>query len=187
MTGTIEIEKNVSSIELLWIQAYQYVDMWANLETHRENVLLQTTKFLAENLRKSKTNLNDFSKQISKELCELEKTSREELLTSAAVIHRIFPFRSFEEINMRFDKYKNQTYEVFFNTLDNLTNDKLVDKYINDLDKYIEFKQNNRNLFVENLKESTSNFHTNQFPLINSLTDNIKSLLFPFNSYMERS
>ncbi|MFD4704923.1 hypothetical protein ACFWM3_08635 [Gottfriedia sp. NPDC058432] len=187
MPGTIEIEKNSSSLELLWRQAFQFVDMWANGETHRESVLLQTIRFLADNLKQSKTNINDFSKHISNELYELERASREEILMSTTVIQRIFPFRSFEEINNRFDKYKNQTYEAFFTTIDHLTNDKLVEKYICDLEKYIEFKRNNRNQFMEYLKETSTIFQPNQYPFINQLTTHLKNLLFPFNSYMERS
>jgi hypothetical protein len=187
MVKTKKVEKNVSSLELLWNQAFINLDAWVESEEVREDHLLQSAKNLAENVKRNQTNFKELSKQFSKELFELENKSREELLLATISLQSLFPIKSNEEINNQLDYLKNKTSELVSKPFDNIGNAKFVENYVSVVEKYIEFKRNNRNLYVNKVKDTALIIQANQSRLLNLITKPVKNVIFPFNKFIERS
>jgi len=187
MVKNKKLDKNVSSVELLWNQAFINLDSWVEREEVREDHFLQSAKNLAENVKKNQTNFKELSKQFSKELFELENKSKEELLLATISLRNLFPIKSNEEINKQLGYLKNKTTELVSKPFDQMENAKFVENYVSLVEKYIEFKRNNRNLYVSNVKETALNIQANQCALLNLITKSVRNVMFPFNKFIERS
>jgi hypothetical protein len=64
MTGVKEIKKNGSFIDQLWNQSFQIIDNWDEGESFREEVLLQSSKQLAENVKQNQTNVPNYKRTV---------------------------------------------------------------------------------------------------------------------------
>ncbi|MGG1677210.1 hypothetical protein ACIFOT_15845 [Neobacillus sp. NRS-1170] len=187
MTKKKVIEENISSKELLWKHAFQQVDSWIERENSREEILLKSAKQLAKNVKQNQNNLIEITQQFSKELRHLEKTSRVEVLTSTTGLQALVPFKSYEEINDSFDHLWNKASEFINTPFEKLMNVSNPENIINGLEKYIEFRRNNRNLFVNNIKGTANSIQSHQLELLNTVRNQIKNVIFPFHRYLERS
>jgi hypothetical protein len=177
-------EKNGSFIDQLWNQAIQKIDEWVEGENFQEEVLLQSSKRLAESVKQNQTNVSELINQITRELFELEEMSREQILASTTSLHNLTLLNSFEEINDQVDQIKNLSSELLTSPLDNLLKGNYSETIINTLDKYIEHRRNVRNLYVKNIKETFSIIQKNQITFINFLTNPLENVFFPLNKYM---
>ncbi|MGG1674336.1 hypothetical protein ACIFOT_01175 [Neobacillus sp. NRS-1170] len=184
---TKEINKNSSTIEMLWNQLFQNLDSWTVRESFRENTLLQAANLFAENVKRNQANVMDLVNQFSKEVKNWEKTSREELLTATISLQSLFPIKSYEDINDQLDHIKNQSSESILNSLENLVNIQIVDQYVSALAKYIELRRNNRILYVKSVKEVASIIQMNQNTFLSIFTNQVKNVFLPFGRFMERS
>lgn len=184
MTVVNKIEKNGSFIDQLWNQSIQMIDDWDEGEYFREEVLLQSSIQLAENVIQNQTNAKELINQFKKELFKWEEMSREQLLTSNTVLHNLILINSFEEINNQVDQIKNLSSELLTSPLNNLLKGNYSDSIINTLDNYIEKRRNYRNYYVKNIKETFSIIQKNQITFLNFLTNPIENVFFPFNKYM---
>jgi hypothetical protein len=187
MTVKTENEKNVSSLDLLWNQAFQEVDAWVERANYREEVIIQSAKQLAESVKRNQKNRNELTEQFSKELGEWEKKSREELLSATTGLQYLFPLKSYEEINKQLDQVQSKTGELTAIPFRNLANGENVDSFVAAFTKYIEFIQKNRNQYVTNMKETASIIQNNQRAFMKVMTNQVKNMFFPFHKYMERS
>jgi len=184
MTVVNKIEKNGSFIDQLWNQSIQMIDDWDEGEYFREEVLLQSSIQLAENVKQNQTNANELINHFKKELFKWEEMSREQLLTSNTVLHNLILINSFEEINYQVDQIKNLSSELLTSPLNNLLKGNYSDSIINTLDNYIKKRRNYRNFYVKNIKETSSIIQKNQIIFLNFLTNQIENVFFPFNKYM---
>jgi ribosomal protein S17E len=187
MSQNHENENHSSSLELLWNQAFQKVEEWIDQETIREECLLQAANQFADNLQGNKSDIKELTTQFSKELRQWEKTSREELLTATTPLMAVFPIKSYEEINNTIDQLWNKVTESVANPFDNHISGNFGDNVAAALEKYIEFRRNNRNLYVQNVKEIATIFQTNQLALLQTVTSQVKNVLFPLNIFMEQA
>ncbi|PGY12994.1 hypothetical protein [Bacillus sp. AFS031507] len=187
MVETKEIEKNVSSLELLWNQEFQNLDAWVERENIREDNLLKTAKLFAENAKRNQSNLKELVNQFSKELSDWEKTSREELLTATINLQTFLPIKSYEEINDELDNLHNKSSEFITSPLTKFENSKYVDQYVAAIEKYIDFRRNNRNWYIKNVKETASIIQTNQYNFFKIITKQVRNVFLPFNRYIEQS
>ncbi|HZG72294.1 MAG TPA: hypothetical protein VEY51_12235 [Chondromyces sp.] len=185
-------EKNVkdkrdSSFEMLWNQAFQELDAWVERANYREDVMIQSAKQFAENLKRNQANLKELTEQFSQEIREWEKTSREELLTTTTGLQFLFPVKSYEEVNKQLDQLQDKREEFVSIPVQSLLDGERVDYFVTALEQYIEFRRKNRNLYVKNMKESASIIKDNQRAILNIMSNQMKNVLFPFNKYMERA
>jgi hypothetical protein len=187
MTNKNENQKNVSSVDLLWDQAFQEVDAWVERATYREDVLLQSAKEFAENAKRNQKNLKELTEQFSRELREWEKTSREELLTTTTGLQYIFPMKSYEDINNQLDLVQSKSAEFTSNPFQSLVNGENVYNFVSALEQYVEFRRENRKQYVKNVKETASIIQENQRAFLTIMTNQMKNVFFPFNKYMERA
>ncbi|MGG1677176.1 hypothetical protein ACIFOT_15670 [Neobacillus sp. NRS-1170] len=180
-------EKNLSSLELLWNQAFQKLEAWVEQETKREDLHLQTARQFADKVKVNNSNIKEITNQFSKELRQWEKTSREELFTATTPLMALFPLKSYEEINNNLDQLWNKSTESAAKPFNQLFNCRYGDNIVANLEKFIEFRRYNRNLYVTNLKEKASFFQTNQLAFLKTVNNQVKNVLFPFHNYMERA
>ncbi|MEH7014787.1 hypothetical protein V7087_28965 [Neobacillus niacini] len=187
MVETKGIEKNITSLELLWNQAFQNLDAWVEREKIREDNLLKTTKLFAENVKRNQSNLKELVNQFSKELFDWEKTSREELLTATISLQTFFPIKSYEEINDNLDTIHNKSSEIISSPFTNLAKSEYADQYVAAIEKFIEFRRNNRNWYIKNVKETASIIQTNQNKFLKIISKQVRNVFLPFNRYIEQS
>lgn len=180
-----QIEKNTSnsSLDLLWDQAFEQLDAWVERTEFREEVLLQSVLQFAENVKRNHKNSKELSEQFSKELHHWEKISREELLNATTVLQYFFPVKSYEEINKQLDDVQNNTVKLTSGA--NLLNGEHVDNFVSVLKDHVEFRQNNRYLYVENMKQTASIIQNKQRDFLKIMNNQMKNVFFPFHTYME--
>ncbi|MDR6998350.1 hypothetical protein [Neobacillus niacini] len=175
MTEIKGLEKNGSGLNQLLNHSIQIIDDWDKRENSREDVLLQFIKQLAENVKQNQTNLNKLIIRFVKELFEWEEISREELLSSTASLNNLFLFQSYEEINNQVDQIKKQSSEVLTGLLNNLLKSEYPDTIKSTLEKYIENRRNNRELYVKNANQMFSIIQTSQKTFFNFVTNPFKN------------
>ncbi|MGG0174744.1 hypothetical protein [Gottfriedia acidiceleris] len=178
------IEENVSSEELLWNKALQQIDNWVESEHKHEEMLLQLVDQLGERVKQNQSTLTEITQQFSKELLDWEKKSRVELLTATTSLQSLFPFKSYDEINNRFDDFWKKASEFINTPMENLMNASNPDHFLNLLEKFIEGERNNRNLFIKTLKETTTNIQSKQLLLLNLIRNQIENMVFPIQKYL---
>ena len=176
-----QIEKNETYLELLWDQTFQQVDSWVQQEEFQEDILLQFANKFAENVKRNQKNRKELSEHFSEKVREWEKASREELLTTTTALKNLFPTKSYEEINRQLDDIQNKTAEITLTPFTNLDQGDQVDKVVQALEQYVEFRRTNRNLFVKNVKESASIIRENQRVLLELMTKQVQNIFFPFH------
>lgn len=185
MAEIYDIKNHPSSLALLWNQALGQVDAWSKRAEFNEEVLLQSANQFAENVKRNQSNIKELTEQFSKELQNWEKTAREELLTTTAGMQYLFPVKSYEEINTQLDDVQNKTANLTLSPLGHLLKGEQVDKFVSALGQYIEFRRNNRNLYVKNVKETASIIQDNQRAFFKIMADQVKNVFFPFQKYMD--
>ncbi|EKN70979.1 hypothetical protein BABA_03929 [Neobacillus bataviensis LMG 21833] len=176
-----QIQKNETYLELLWDQTFQQVDSWVQQAQFHEDILLQFTNNFAENVKRNQKNSKELRENFLEKVREWEKASREELLTTTTALKNLFPTKSYEEINQQLDDIQNKTAEITFTPFNNLDNSDQVDKLVRALEQYVEFRRNNRILFVKNVKETASIIRENQSVLLELMTKQVKNIFFPFH------
>ncbi|OLO25631.1 hypothetical protein BTR23_24325 [Alkalihalophilus pseudofirmus] len=180
-------EDSLTSLDLLWKQSLQELDAWSERACYREQVLLNSTKHLVENLKRNQTNMKDFIEQFVKEQRDWEKVAREELLTSTSHLQYLFPIQSFEEINRFVDNFQVKATEISNIPVYSLSNAEVLERFVQSVEQFVEFRKNSRIQFIENLKGTLKIIHENQRGMVQLFTKQVKNVLFPFNMYMERS
>lgn len=174
-------QKNETNLELLWDQTFQQVDSWVQQAEFHEDILLQFANKFAENVKRNHKNRNELTEHFSEKVREWEKASREEFLTTTTALQNLFPTKSYEEINNQLDDIQNKTAEITLTLFNNLDKGDQVDKAVHSLEQYVEFRRNNRILFVKNVKETASNIRENQSVLLELMTKQVKNIFFPFH------
>lgn len=178
---------DVTSIDLMWNQALEAVDAWAEKANSSEKVLLNSAREFADHVKRNQNNMKKLTEQFSKEFREWERTSREELLTMTTSLQYIFPVKSYEELNNQLDYVQKRAEDVALNPYHYLAKGGRTDYFVDLLDQYITFNQDNRKQYVNHVKEFISILRENQRVLVNMMENQIKSIFFPFNKYLENT
>lgn len=180
-------EENVTSLDLLWKQSLQELDAWCEQASFREEALLSSTKQLTENIKRNQENVRELVDQFNKEQRNWEQVAREELLSSTTSLQYLFPIRSYEEINRLINKSYDKLGEYTSFPIRTVTNAENLDKFVDSVERYVEFRKKSRMQFVDNLKKTLHLIHESQSSMYNLFTKQVKNVLFPFNKYIERS
>ncbi|MGG1675029.1 hypothetical protein ACIFOT_04665 [Neobacillus sp. NRS-1170] len=184
---TNQIEKNLLSVEQLWNQTLQKVEAWEEQETMKEERFLQSAMQFADKLQENNSNIKELTNQFSKKLRGWEKTSKEELERFTTPLLSVFPTNSFEEMNNKLDQLWSNTTETSAIPYEKLINGEIGENFVASLEKYIEFRRNNRNMFMKTIKETAAMFQTNQLAFLKAVTSQVENVFFPFNKFIERT
>lgn len=180
-----QAEQNLSSLELLWNNAYQELDKWAERGNYRDEIFLNAVKDYAESIKRNRDNIKEVTEQFNRELAEWQRTAREEFLMSTTAIQHFFPIRSYEEINQLFDRIQKSTAGILSAPYRAVNPDQAMERYVGMVEKYIELRKKGRNEYVQTVKKTTNIVQQNQRVFVNLFSKQVKSL-FPFNKHMEK-
>lgn len=180
-----QTEQNLSSLELLWSNAYQELDKWAERGNFRDEIFLKAVKDYSESVQRNRDNLKEVTEQFNKELVEWQRTAREEFLMSTTSIQHFFPVKSYEEINQLFDRIQKSTAGILSAPYRAINPDQAIERYVGMVEKYIELRKKGRNEYVNTVKKTTNIVQQNQRVFVNLFSKQVKSL-FPFNKHMEK-
>lgn len=172
-------EKKGSSLDLIWQQVQQELDNWNESTTDREEMFLRSSRHFIENVKRSQDNVKELVKHLSKEQRELERMVHEEFLTATTWMQYFFPVQSYEEINRGFNNLqKSEKLSIF-------TNCETLEKFMEPVERYVELRRNKRNQFVDSLKETAKVMNDSQKNIIQLITNQVKTVFFPIQSYIE--
>ncbi|WP_338451053.1 hypothetical protein R4Z09_03780 [Niallia oryzisoli] len=170
-----------SSLYLTWQQVQQELDNWNERTTDREEMFLQSSRHFIDNVKRSQDNVKELVNHFSKEQRELERMVHEEFLTATTWMHYFFPVQSYEEMNRVFNNsQKSDKMSVF-------TNCESLEQYMESVERFVELRRNRRNQFVASLKETAKVIYESQRNIVQLITNQLKSVFFPIQSYIESS
>jgi hypothetical protein len=177
----------LSSLDILWHNAFRELDEWAKRGNFRDDVFLKEAMFFAENIQRNQGNIKDISEKFNKEFAEWERTAREEFLMSTTSLQHFFPIRSYEEINVQIDQIQKRTMSILNAPCQVITNNQAMDKYLDIIDKYVALRKKGRKQYIKTVKQAGNLIHENQKGFVNLFAKQIKTMMFPLNKYMEKA
>jgi hypothetical protein len=180
-------EAELSSLDLLWHNAFNELDEWAKRGDFRDEVFLKEAMFFAENIQRNQGNIKAISEKFNKEFAEWERTAREEFLMSTTSLQHFFPLRSYEEINAQIDQIQKRTMSILHKPFQAITNNQVMDKYLEIIDQYIAIRKKSRKQYIKTVKQAGNLIYENQKGFVNLFARQIKTLMFPLNKYMEKA
>ncbi|MEH7505592.1 hypothetical protein V7152_27090 [Neobacillus drentensis] len=180
-------EAELSSLDLLWHNAFNELDEWAKRGDFRDEVFLKEAMFFADNIQRNQGNIKAISEKFNKEFAEWERTAREEFLMSTTSLQHFFPLRSYEEINAQIDQIQKRTMSILHKPFQAITNNQVMEKYLEIIDQYIAIRKKSRKQYIKTVKQAGNLIYENQKGFVNLFAKQIKTLMFPLNKYMEKA
>lgn len=177
-------EEQLSSFELIWKLGFDELNAWGERLNYRDEIFLNSARNYVERVRRNQENIKAITEQFSKELREWEKGAREELLMSTTTLQHFFPIKSYEEINRVVDDIQKRTTLLLLNPFQTLTSGQGLDKYLETVEKYISFRKNGREKYIDSVKNTTNVLYENQKIFVNLFSKQVKNTIFPFQKYM---
>lgn len=180
-------QDSISALDILWQNAFHELDQCAKHADFRDDVFLKESMCFAESIKRNQENIKSVREQFGKEFANWERTAREELLMSTTALQHLFPKVSYEEINQQFDQIQNRTASILNSPLQMVTNNQLMEQYLNMIDQYIVLRKNGRKQYIKTLKQAATLIYESQKGFVSLFTGQIKSIIFPLNKYIEKT
>jgi hypothetical protein len=177
----------LSSLDILWHNAFRELDEWARRGNFRDDVFLKEAMSFAENIQRNQGNIKAISEKFNQEIAEWERTAREEFLMSTTSLQHFFPIRSYEEINAQIDQIQKRTMSILSTPCQVITDNQAMDKYIEIIDKYIALRKKGRKQYIKTVKQAGNLIYENQKGFVNLFARQIKTIIFPLNKYLEKT
>jgi hypothetical protein len=183
----VDQEENLSSIDLIWKIGFDELDAWTERFNKRDARFLNAVREYVEKIKQNQENVIGIAAQFSLELKEWEKTAREELLVTTTPLQYFFPVKSYEEINQVVDDIQNKTAHLLLTPVQALTTGEFqaLDKYLETVEKYIAYRKNGREKYIDSVKKTTNVLYENQKAFVNLFAKQVKTAMFPFEKYMK--
>lgn len=179
-------DEQLTSLEMLWKHALQELDAWAKRADYRDEIFLKAAKDFSERVSKNRDNIQEITVQFSKEMSEWERSAREEFLMSTTTLQHFFSVRSYEDINQMVDDFQSRAASLMNTPLRSVTSLDAMDKFIEMIEQYMSMRKNGRMQYIRSVKQTANVVYENQKVFVNLFSKQIKTLLFPFNKYMEK-
>lgn len=186
LEGDVEQEQ-LTSLDMLWSHAFSELDEWAAHADFRDEVFLKEAMHYAESVKRNQGNIKMVTEQFNRELAEWEKAAREEFLMSTTSLQHFFPHRSYEEINAQIDKIQKRTMAILNTPCQAIINNQSIDKYFEVIEQYISLRKKGRMQYLKTIKQAANLVYENQKGFVNLFSRQIKTLMFPFNKYLEKT
>lgn len=180
-------QEQLSSLDLLWRLAFGELDEWAKRANFRDEVFLTEAKLFTESMERNRANIKAAAEKFSKEFAEWERTAREEFLMSTTSLGHFFPIKSYEEINQQIDQIQKRTLSILKTPCSAITNHQAAEKYYEMIGQYIAIRKKFRQQYIKTVKQAGNLIYENQKGLVNLVSRQIKTLVFPLNKYLEKS
>lgn len=176
-----------TSLELVWKNALQQLESWAEQSDYYDQVLLTAVQKYVERINQNRENIKAITDQFNKELCEWEGTAREELLMTTTIIKQLFPKKSYHDINQVIDDIHSKTAKILMTPFNALASEQSIGKYVQAVEKYVALRGQARQQYIENVMQTASVFYGNQKMFIDLFQNQFKAIFFPLQRYMENS
>ena len=179
------IVEELKSLDLLWNQVYQQLDVWSERASQREENLVNSVTHLVENVKRNQQNAKELIQQFTKEQREWEKNARNQLFSYTTVLSVLIPKISYVDINQNFEQFHNKVMELSEQPVEKLSRPEFLENLIQTTEKYVEFRYNSREKLVESIKRKAKVIHNSQEKVIRSLSKYMKNVLFPINRFID--
>ncbi|MEH7108341.1 hypothetical protein [Bacillus sp. JJ1764] len=179
------VEKQFSSLDLVWKIGLDEVDAWAERYNKRDEKFLEMVKSYVETVKRNQENVKTVSEQFGRELKEWEKAAREELMVTTTSLQHFFPVKSYEEINQVVDDIQNKTASILLTPIQSLNNLQALDKYLDAVEQYINYRKKARHKYIDSVKKTTAVLYENQKVIVDLVSKQVKSAIFPFQKYIQ--
>jgi hypothetical protein len=182
-----EKKEPLSSLDILWQNAFRELDEWAAHADFRDEVFLKEAMRYVESIKRNQGSLKEVAEQFNREFMEWEKAARDEFLMSTTTLQHFFPIRSYEDINQQIDLIQQRTLSILAVPCQAVSNIQLLDRYEQMIEQYISLRKKSRLQYIKMIKQASNLVYENQKGFINLFSKQIKSFLFPFNKYLEKT
>ncbi|MEH7414867.1 hypothetical protein V7266_06230 [Neobacillus drentensis] len=186
--GTEELEKELSSLDLLWKLGFDELDAWAERFNKQDERFLEAVKSYVEKSKQNQENVITIAAQFGLELKEWEQSTREELLMTTTSLQYFFPVKSYEEINQVVEDIQNRSAQILITPLQKLTTGQIqaLDKLLENAEQYISMRKKGREKYLESVKKTTNVLYENQKLFVDVFTKQVKSAILPFQKYLKK-
>lgn len=181
------VEGHLNSLDQLWHNAFHELDEWAAHADSRDDSFLKEAMHYVKSVKRNQGNLKAVTEQFNKEFLDWEKAAREEFLMATTSLQHFFPLKSYEEMNEHVDRIQQKIMPILGAPCQVVTNSQALDKYLGIIKQYISIKKKGRTQFINMIKKTANLVYENQKGFVNLFARQIKSLLFPFNKYLEKT
>ena len=183
----INVENQLSSLELIWKIGFDELDAWANRFNKRDELFLSAVKNYVESVKRNQENLKAVTEQFDREVKEWEKAAREELLVTTTTLQHFFPVKSYEEINKVVDDIQQKTAALLLTPVKALTGGQALDKYLDAVEQYLAFRKKAREKYIDSVKKTTNVLYENQKIFVDLFSKQLKAAIFPFQKFMKNA
>lgn len=183
----VNVENQLSSLELIWKIGFDELDAWANRFNKRDELFLSAVKNYVESVKRNQDNLKAVTEQFDREVKEWEKAAREELLVTTTTLQHFFPVKSYEEINKVVDDIQQKTAALLLTPVKALTGGQALDKYLDAVEQYLAFRKKAREKYIDSVKKTTNVLYENQKIFVDLFSKQLKAAIFPFQKFMKNA
>jgi len=186
--GTEELEKELSSLDLLWKLGFDELDAWAERFNKQDERFLEAVRNYVEKAKQNQENVITVAAQFGLELKEWEQSTREELLMTTTSLQNFFPVKSYEEINRVVEDIQNKSAQLLITPVQKLTTGQIqaLDKLLETVEQYISMRKKGREKYLESVKKTTNVLYENQKLFVDVFTKQVKSAILPFQKYLKK-
>ncbi|MBT2654097.1 hypothetical protein J7E81_02410 [Bacillus sp. ISL-18] len=186
--GTEELDKELSSLDLLWKLGFDELDGWAERFNKQDERFLEAARSYVEKAKQNQENVITVAAQFGLELKEWEQATREELLMTTTTLRSFFPVKSYEEINRVVEDIQNKSAQLLITPVQKLTTGQIqaLDKLLETVEQYISIRKKGREKYLESVKKTTNVIYENQKLFVDVFTKQVKSAILPFQKYLKK-
>ena len=186
--GTEELEKELSSLDLLWKIGFDELDTWTERFNKQDERFLEAVRNYVEKAKQNQENVITVAAQFGLELKEWEQSTREELLMTTTSLQNFFPVKSYEEVNQVLEDIQNKTAEILITPVQKLTTGQIqaLDKLLETVEQYISMRKKGREKYIESVKKTTNVLYENQKLFVDVFSRQVKSAILPFQKYLKK-
>jgi hypothetical protein len=186
--GTEELEKELSSLDLLWKLGFDELDAWAERFNKQDERFLEAVRNYVEKAKQNQENVIAVASQFGLELKEWEQSTREELLMTTTSLQYFFPVKSYEEINQVVEDIQHSSAQILITPVQKLTTVQIqsLDKLLETVEQYISMRKKGREKYLESVKKTTNVLYENQKLFVDVFTKQVKSAILPFQKYLKK-
>ena len=181
-----ETQEQVTSLDILWRQAFREVDEWAKYAEYRDEVFLKEAIHFVETIQRNQENIMEITEQFKHDFANWEKAARDELLMSTTPLQHFFPKISYEEINRQIDQIQNRTMSILSAPGQIIANAKGLEQYLSIIKQYIALRKAGRGQYIKTIKQAANVIYDCQKGFVDLFARQIKGFILPLNKYMDK-
>lgn len=179
-------ELSRSSLEFVWDKWLDEFDRLNNQMDKKEKELLNSFDEWLENVKRNEENQKEFIAKIREDQKGWFKYLREEFLTVTSGFRFFTPIMSVEEMDRTLEELEDKVLQSFVSPSSINQSGEVKENAFKALKQYFDYRRETRRSLVKSLKESTEQVKEQQIGLVNMWEKQVKSMLFPYTSFVNK-